>query len=78
MQAVLPVLLWPEHCPGERDTHSWLPLPHGGRAGGTVQCHLLCQDEGNWDWVAVTGRIHAADGGALVTVMLSAQKPWLS
>lgn len=42
----LPVLLWPEHCPGERDTHSWLPPLQGGRAGGIVQCHLLCQDRG--------------------------------
>lgn len=59
-----PVILWPEHCPGERDTHSWLPPPQGGRAGGTVQCHLLCQDRGEVGLCCFTGRIRAADSGA--------------
>lgn len=70
-----------------------------GKGTPTPGCHLHRQAElvalcsvtfsarmdGNWDCVAVTGRIHAADGGAdgdlspwcCKTGMLQAQEPWL-
>lgn len=72
-----------KHRPGGGDTRSWLPPPWVSRAGSTERRHLRCRVEGNRDRVAITSRIHLADGGAggglslwcCRTDVLQAQKP---